>query len=58
MSSERGKSRRDKEDNPSAYNKARRELLGCSLCPPNRVENAKRRPKHGRTKPKGKDKRK
>jgi hypothetical protein len=51
MSKERGKSRRDKETNPSAYNKARRELLRCPLCPPNRGENRKAHKKHV-TKPK------
>jgi hypothetical protein len=29
--------------------------LSCSACPPNRGENAKRRPKHGVTKPRHKD---
>jgi len=54
MSAERGKSRRDKETNSTAYNRARRELLKCPLCPPNKGENAKRKPKHGARKPRGK----
>ena len=48
MSKERGKSRRDKETNASADKKLRRELLRCPLCKPNKGENAKRKPKHGR----------
>ena len=47
MSDERGKSRRTKETNSSAYNKLRRELLKCPLCPPNAGENTKCRKKHG-----------
>lgn len=35
--------------------KRKSEHLRCPICPPNRGENAKRRPKHGRTKPKSKD---
>lgn len=52
MSTERGKSRRDKETNSSAYNKLRRELLKCPICPPNKGENSKRKPKHGSRKTK------
>jgi len=36
----------------------RRERLNCSICPPNRGENATRKPKHGVKKPKKKDHRK
>jgi hypothetical protein len=57
MSTERGKSRRDKEINSSAYKKHRRELQRCPICPPNKGENAKRHAKHGETKPRRKDKR-
>ncbi len=46
MSQGRGKSRRDKETNPSVYNKLKRELLRCPLCPPNRGEKRKSHKKH------------
>lgn len=36
----------------------RRTHLNCSICPPNRGENASRTPKHGVKKPKKKDHRK
>lgn len=36
----------------------RREPLRCNICPPNRGENASRKPKHGVKKPKKKDHRK
>jgi hypothetical protein len=32
--------------------------LKCPLCKPNKGENSKRKPKHGKAKPKKKDKRK
>lgn len=43
--------------NSTVDDRERRKALRCSLCPPNKGENAKRRPKHGKTKPKSKDKR-
>ena len=46
------------ETNSTVDKKIRRKLLSCSLCPPNRKENAGRRPKHGEKKPKYKKKRK
>jgi hypothetical protein len=49
---------REKENtNSTVDDRERRFDLGCSFCPPNRYENAKRRGKHGKTKPKYKDKR-
>jgi hypothetical protein len=45
------------ETNSTVDNRERRKALKCSLCPPNRKENAKRKPKHGKAKPKHKDKR-
>lgn len=44
------------ETNPTVYNRLARSKLGCPHCRPNRGENAKRRPKHGKTKPKSKNK--
>jgi hypothetical protein len=38
--------------------KKRMKLLRCSVCPPNKGENASRCPKHGKKKPRYKDKRK
>lgn len=57
MSAERGKSRRDEETNPTAYQRLRKELLKCPLCPPHRHENAARKAKHGAQKPKKKERR-
>lgn len=45
------------ETNSTVDDRLRRFDLGCSFCPPNRYENAKRKGKHGKTKPKYKDKR-
>lgn len=41
--------------NPTVDNRIRRKQLSCSLCPPNRVENASRKAKHGPKKPKRKN---
>lgn len=58
MRMSKAKSNLRKESNPTVYNRiARRAKLRCAHCRPNRNENAKRRPKHGRTKPKKKNKR-
>jgi hypothetical protein len=40
----------------STVDKRKRRIanLGCSYCPPNKGENAKRKAKHGSKKPKGK----
>ena len=46
------------ETNSTVYNRLLRLDLNCSICPPNRGENSKRKSKHGKTKPKYKDKRK
>lgn len=43
--------------NSTVDDRERREDLHCSFCRPNRGENAKRRPKNGKTKPKYKNKR-
>lgn len=43
--------------NSTVDDKERRLNLRCSFCRPNRGENAKRRPKYGKTKPKSKNKR-
>lgn len=45
------------EANNTVDDRARRQALRCPFCKPNRGENAKRRPKHGKTKPKAKEKR-
>lgn len=45
-------------DNPTVYNRAKRQEFRCPLCPPNKCENAKRHSKHGNKKPKKKNKRK
>jgi hypothetical protein len=45
-----------KEENATAHRRLCRRLLSCSLCRPNRGENAKRRPAHGTRKPKKKAK--
>lgn len=51
-------SKRDKENtNNTVDDRERRKDLSCSYCKPNRGENAKCRRKHGKTKPKYKDKR-
>lgn len=41
----------DFEANSTVDDRERRKKLKCSLCPPNRKENAKRKPKHGVKKP-------
>lgn len=46
------------ETNSTVDNRIRRKDLGCSFCPPNKGENAKRKAKHGNKKPKKKDRRK
>lgn len=43
----RKKTELKEETNPSVYNKLIRYQLKCSLCPPNKGENAKRKAKHG-----------
>lgn len=48
---------KDANANPAVDQKLRRKDLSCSLCPPNRGENAKRKGKHGTTKPRYKNKR-
>lgn len=53
----RGAKKRKTEVNPSAYNKLRRTLLKCPICPPNAGENSKRKARHGSKKPKYKNKR-
>jgi hypothetical protein len=47
-----------KETNSMVDDRLRRFDLNCSICPPNRGENSKRKSKHGKTKPKYKDHRK
>lgn len=44
--------------NSTVDNRERRNQLSCSFCKPNRGENRKRCGKHGKTKPKYKNKRK
>lgn len=46
-----------KNTNSTVDNRERRDDLSCSFCKPNRGENANRKAKHGKTKPKYKDKR-
>lgn len=46
-----------KEDNPTAYDRLKRNQLSCSRCPPHQSENASRKAKHGSKKPKYKNKR-
>ncbi|MBY0552595.1 MAG: hypothetical protein K2W95_35260 [Candidatus Obscuribacterales bacterium] len=41
----RSKSEEETTSNSSVYRKHRRRLLGCSICPPNRNENANRCPR-------------
>lgn len=49
----------EKEDTNSTVDRKKRRLdLRCSYCPPNKGENASRKPKHGVKKPKRKDHRK
>lgn len=43
------------ETNSMVDDRERRKDLRCSICKPNKGENAKRRGKHGKTKPKYKD---
>jgi hypothetical protein len=45
----------EENTNSTVDDRERRDDLLCSFCRPNRGENAKRRPKHGKTKPKKKD---
>jgi hypothetical protein len=40
------------KDNRTEKTYQRRNTLRCDICPPNRGENAKRRAKYGKTKPK------
>lgn len=42
------------DNNSTVDDRERRKKLKCALCPPNRHENAKRKPKHGAKKPKRK----
>lgn len=44
--------------NSTVDDRERREIQNCPVCPPNKGENASRKPKHGINKPKYKDKRK
>ena len=59
MSKERKIKIKDKHRNINSTvdDRERRFDLGCSFCPPNKGENAHRRAKHGKTKPKYKNKR-
>lgn len=50
------KQREKLNTNSTVDDRERRFDLNCSFCPPNRYENAKRRGKHGKTKPKYKNK--
>lgn len=47
---------KDEETNSSVVNKENRQKLRCSYCPPNKGENKKKTGRHGKTKPKYKDK--
>lgn len=50
--------KKDKLNNNSTVDdRERRFDLGCSFCKPNKGENAKRKGKHGKTKPKYKNRR-
>lgn len=50
--------RKDKfNTNSTVDDRERRQVQRCSICPPNKGENANRRAKHGVTKRKYKDKR-
>lgn len=48
----------DENTNSTVDNRERRKDLRCSICPPNKGENAKRKSKRGKGKPKSKFKRK
>lgn len=48
--------RRSQETNSSVDKKNRRFQLRCGICPPNKGENANRKPRHGAKKPKYKTK--
>ncbi len=54
----RGKKDLKNAEDSRTYKLVQRRQLSCSICPPNRGENAKRQPKHGAKKPRKKDKRK
>lgn len=43
------------ETNTTVDRKLRRQLLSCPHCPPNRIENASRKPTHGVKKPRKHD---
>lgn len=54
----RAKKEMEETSNSKVYKRARKELTcNCSFCKPHRNENASRYGKHGKTKPKYKDKR-
>lgn len=53
-----GKKKPDLETNSTVVNRENREHFRCPICPPNKGENSKRKPKRGVKKPKYKDKRK
>jgi hypothetical protein len=57
MKGTKGKGKIQEESNPSVVNKLNRKKLRCSICPPNKGENAKRQARHGNRKPRYKDKR-
>lgn len=46
------------ESNSAVYRRLARIHLNCPMCKPNKGENAKRKRKYGKAKPKYKDKRK
>lgn len=50
-----GKKEREETSNPQVYRKLKRQDWRCPLCPANKNENANRKPKHGKGKPKYKD---
>jgi hypothetical protein len=52
------KSPKSKNTNSTVDDRERRFDLRCSFCPPNKYENVKNYKKHGKTKPKYKNKRK
>lgn len=43
--------------NSTVDDRERRQMQSCSICPPNKGENARRKAKHGNKKPKYKDRR-
>lgn len=43
------------ETNRTVVNRESRQRLKCPVCPPNKGENSKRKPKHGSKKPRHKD---